>query len=87
MNENNSEQTSPRPIAHWRIILAAILDFLTAFFVIGYGVALVSGDTTDEGFQLNGMPALVLLALIVAYFWIGRKYLGGTLWQRLLKAR
>ncbi|AXS41257.1 hypothetical protein [Breoghania sp. L-A4] len=87
MKDDISTPNSTRAIAHWRIILAAILDFLTAFFVIGYSVARVSGDTTDDGFKLNGMPALVMFALIVAYFWIGRKYLGGTLWQRLLKAR
>jgi len=75
------------PIAHWRIILAAILDFFTAFFVIGTVVAYISGETTDEGFALKGASALALFALIVAYFVIGRKYLGGTLWQRILKAR
>lgn len=85
MSEDDTSQ--PRKIAHWRIILAAILDFFTAFFVLGYLVALVTGGTTDNGFNLNGLPALVSFALIIAYFWIGRKYLGGTIWQRILKAR
>lgn len=76
-----------RPVAHWRIILAAVLDFFTAFFVFGYVIATFTGDTTESGFNLNGWPALVLFALVAAYFWIGRKYLGGTLWQRILKAR
>ena len=76
-----------KPVAHWRIILAAILDFFTAFFMIGTIVAYISGETTDEGFELQGASALALFALIVAYFLIGRKYLGGTLWQRILKAR
>ena len=87
MNENTSPQTDARPIAKWRIIVAAILDFFTAFFVIGYAVALLTGGTTTGGFLLNGLPALILFALIAAYFWIGGKYLGGTLWQRILKAR
>ncbi len=87
MTEDNAPQTTTRRISHWRIILAAILDFFTAFFVFGYVVASLTGNTTDEGFQLDGPPALALFALVIAYFWIGRKYLGGTLWQRLLKAR
>jgi hypothetical protein len=76
-----------RQIAQWRIVVAAILDFLTAFFIFGYLIALVTGDTTEGGFSLEGGPAILLFVLLVAYFWIGRKYLGGTLWQRILKAR
>ena len=85
MTEQGVEQ--PARTAHWRIILAAILDFFTIFFVGGYVVAALTGGTTPGGFQLDGWPALACFALIVAYFWIGRKYLGGTLWQRILKAR
>lgn len=87
MTENNSPQTAAPSIAHWRIILAAILDFIPAIFVFGFAVASLTGGTTEDGFQLNGAPALVCFALVTAYFWIGRKYLGGTLWQRILKAR
>ena len=76
-----------KPVARWRIILAAILDFFTAFFVFGYLVGSMTGETTDGGFELNGVSALVAFALIVAYFWLGGKYFGGTLWQRILKAR
>lgn len=79
---------SERPIrtAHWRIILAAILDLVTIFVVGGFLVASITGGITGSGFKLEGGPAFVLLTLIVAYFWIGRKYLGGTLWQRIFKA-
>ncbi len=76
-----------KPVAHWRIILAAILDFLTAFLVFGYIIALLSGDMTEGGFQLNGLPALILFVLIFVYFWAGKKYFGGTIWKRILKVR
>jgi hypothetical protein len=33
------------------------------------------------------MPALILFALIAAYFWFGSRYLGGTIWQRILRTR
>ncbi|WP_323036489.1 hypothetical protein [Pararhodobacter sp.] len=70
----------------WRIVLAAILDFFTVFALGGYIIAKFTGNMTENGFQLNGMPALVLFAAIIAYFVIAR-FVGGTLWQRILRAR
>jgi len=69
--------------AHWRIILAAALDFLTAFFVFGFVISVVFGGTTENGFTLSGLPALILFALIVLYFWVARKYFGRTIWKRV----
>ncbi len=37
--------------------------------------------------MLNGMPALVLFAVIIIYFVVGTRYAGGTIWQRILKTR
>lgn len=72
--------------ATWRIVLAAILDFFTAFGLLGYLVARFTGNLTETGFSLSGGPAWLLFALIAVYFVAGR-YLGGTLWQRILKSR
>jgi len=47
----------------------------------------LTGNVTADGFKLEGMPALVLFALIVIYFVAGSKYLGGTIWQRILYKR
>jgi Na+/melibiose symporter-like transporter len=80
------EQQRPRP-ATWRIVLAAILDFLTAFIVLGFVVASLTGGRTQGGFQLNGWPALLLFALIIAYFVVFNKFLGGTIWKWILGAR
>jgi len=79
-----SEQTTP--VATWRKILAGIFDFLTVFFVGGYVIGKLTGNVTDDGFKLEGLPAFLLFALIAVYFVVGRKYLGGTIWQRVLKA-
>jgi hypothetical protein len=68
--------------ATWKVILAGILDFLLVFFVGGYLVAMLTGGATEGGFQLNGWPALLLLALVILYFW-GMKRIGGTVFQRL----
>jgi len=82
-----SEEKTIKPApASWRIILAFFLDLLTVFFVGGFLVASVFGGRTDNGFQLSGFPAIVLFALMIAYFVVFNRYLGGTLWKRILKA-
>lgn len=75
-----------KPVSTWRKVLAAILDFLTIFFVGGFVIGKFTGGLTDNGFKLEGAPALILFAVIIAYFVVFRKFLGGTLWQRLLGA-
>jgi len=71
----------------WKRVTASILDFFTAFAVVGYAVAALTGNMKDGGFTLNGWPAVVWFALIVAYFFIGRRYAGGTLWDRVFGIR
>ena len=65
-------------------MIALIFDFFTVFFLAGDFVGWASGSLTSDGFALDGWPALLLFAMIVAYFYIGRKILGGTLWDRIL---
>ena len=50
--------------AIWKRMLAVMLDFFTVFIVGGMAIARVSGDTTSTGFNLDGLPALFLFALI-----------------------
>jgi hypothetical protein len=77
----------PKPVPTWRKVVAAILDFLTIFFAGGYAIGRLTGNLTDDGFKLEGAPALILFAIIVSYFLLFPKYLGGTLWQRILRFR
>ena len=51
-----------------------------------YLIGKLTGNATDDGFRLDGTSALVIFALIVAYFVVGRKYAGGTVWQPILGA-
>ena len=83
-------QAAPPPerhIAMWRRVLAAILDFFTVFFVGGYIIGALTGNLNSNGFTLQGTPAIILFVLIFAYFIAFHRYLGGTLWQRILRAR
>ena len=68
--------------AMWRRVLAPILDFIMTFAVGGYLIGAATGNLTPGGFDLNGWPAALLFALIVAYFYVGRRVAGGTLWDR-----
>jgi DMSO reductase anchor subunit len=84
---NQTNLPVQKPIPTWRKVLAGILDLITVFFVGGYIIGKLTGETTDDGFSLSGAPALILFALVVAYFYFGWKKFGGTIWQRILRAR
>ena len=71
--------------ATWKRVIAAILDFFTVMIAGGYGIASFTGGTTSDGFSLNGGPAFALFALVVIYFLVGRRYAGGTLWDRIFR--
>ena len=68
----------------WLKVLAAILDFVTIFIAGGFVISKLLGQDTQTGFKLSGMPALVLLAVVVAYFWLLPRYTGSTLWKWIL---
>ncbi len=77
----------PKPVATWRKVVAAVLDFIFIFAVGGYAIAKFTGNVTENGFELQGWPAFLLFAIVVLYFIVFRRFLGGTLFQRLLGAR
>lgn len=85
MSDQQNAPAKEKPF--WRRGLAGFLDFLTVFFVGGYVIGLLTGNTTSKGFKLEGGPALVLFAIIALYFYLGWRKFGGTIWQRILKAR
>lgn len=86
MSGTDNTSQPERKVATWRIVLAALLDFFTAFFVIGFLVASIFGGRTGSSFALEGGPALLAFGLIIAYFVVFNRFLGGTIWKRILKA-
>jgi ABC-type transport system involved in multi-copper enzyme maturation permease subunit len=83
-----SDQTPPPSIKpFWRRGLAGFLDFVTVFLVGGYVIAIFTGETTSNGFKLTGAPVLIWFVVIFVYFYLGWEKLGGTIWQRILKAK
>jgi hypothetical protein len=76
-----------KPVSTWRKVFAAIFDFFFIMFAGGYVIAYLTGGLKGDGFNLQGGPALVLFAVIILYFVIFSRYLGGTLFQRLFGVR
>ena len=83
MSEPTSSQPR-KPAGIWRKVFAAILDFIFVFGIGGYVIGKFTGGLTEGGFKLSGGPAFLLFAVIVLYFIVFRRYLGGTVFQRLL---
>jgi hypothetical protein len=73
------------PEGQAEVVLAAILGFFAAVFLFGFVVAWATNGLTPGGFRLDGLPALLLFAAIVAYFVVGKR-VGGALWKRILGA-
>ncbi len=66
-------------------VFAFILDFITSFGGFGYLIAKFTGGLTEGGFELSGGPALLLFALVIAYFVVLNRFAGGTIWKHILR--
>jgi hypothetical protein len=75
------------PVATWRKVVAAILDFIFIFAAAGYGVGYATGGLTEGGFNLEGGPAFIVFGIVILYFVVFPRFLGGTVFQRLLGVR
>lgn len=79
--------SQPKLVSTWRKVFAGILDFVFVLLIGGDAIAYFTGNITESGFDLKGGAAFILSAIIILYFVIFTKYLGGTVWQRLLGVR
>ena len=66
--------------------VAVIIDGVV-LFVVGYLIALVTGQTTGTGFNLEGAPALLWFLLSFAYYVVLEAQMSGTLGKQLLGLR
>ncbi|HSX48447.1 MAG TPA: RDD family protein [Candidatus Nanoarchaeia archaeon] len=67
----------------WKKVIAFLLDLIGSFVVFGYIIALLTGNTSQGGFSLSGAPAFLLFAIVIVYFVVMNKFLGGTLGKRI----
>jgi len=72
-----------KPPSTLKIVLVAFLDLILAFVGFGVLIAWATGQLGPNGFNLTGVPALVLLVLVIGYLIVFPRWLGGTIMQRL----
>lgn len=70
----------------WSRLVASIVDSLL-YFVLAWVVAIQTGGTTSQGFELTGTPAFITMAIWAGYFILFEGYLGGTIGKLILGMR
>lgn len=75
------------PSSSWLVAIANLLDFFTVFLPSAYAVAYACGTVRHGGMSLAGIPMLIVLAIVAGYFFVFRRYLGETIWARILRIR
>jgi hypothetical protein len=66
-------------------IIATAIDIFISFFVCGYLIGLATGQTTENGFMLTGIPSLILIVEMILYFTLLKKKLGKTPGKIIMK--
>lgn len=69
-----------------RRAVAIIIDTIV-MGIVGYLIAAVTGSTTDTGFNLQGLPALVFFLIFLAYYIVLEKTSGATLGKMAMKLK
>ena len=74
---------------HVGVGLRAVATIIDTFLliVIGYLIALATDSTTAAGFQLEGVPMLLWLAIGVGYYIVLEAQSGATLGKRVMGLR
>ena len=55
---NTVQSDPPKPVSTTRKVFAALLDFIFVMAIGGYLIGYLTGNVSDEGFELKGAPAL-----------------------------
>lgn len=76
-----------KPVPTWKVVLAFLLDLYAAFYFFGCLIAWWT-DKLEIGFfnfsfDLEGVSALVLYSLILAYFIVMNKFFNGTFGRKI----
>ncbi|SHH13474.1 Uncharacterized membrane protein YckC, RDD family [Thermosyntropha lipolytica DSM 11003] len=66
--------------------IALVIDSFV-FFVLGYVIAFITGNTTADGYAMEGAPAFLMFIIGIAYFVLMEGKTGGTLGKLALGLR
>lgn len=83
----NGEIAGGKNVVSVGLRLVAIIIDMIVLFILGYLIAMVSGQTTTGGFQLTGAPFFVYSLLSFAYYILMEAFVGGTLGKLALGLR
>lgn len=67
-------------------IVAGIIDTVI-LGVVAYFIAIITGQTTDAGFELSGSPAFLAIIVYFAYFIVMEAMTGATLGKMIVGLR
>jgi uncharacterized RDD family membrane protein YckC len=63
--------------------VAVIIDTIV-LLIVGYAIALATGDTTAAGFRIEGAPAFLWIAIGIGYYVVLEAQSGATLGKRAM---
>jgi uncharacterized RDD family membrane protein YckC len=63
--------------------VATIID-TALLFIVGYIIAIFTGDTTGAGFHLSGVPFFLWLIIAIGYYTVMEAQSGATIGKRLV---
>ncbi len=69
-----------------RRAVAVIIDAIP-LFIVGYLIAAVTGQTTPDGFNLQGAPAFLWIGIVLAYYIVMEALWGATLGKRAMNLK
>ena len=75
---NNSQEEAMEPVGVGRRAVAILIDSIL-LFIAGYAIAAASGQSTSDGFHIEGGPFFLWLAISLAYYIAMEARVGGTL--------
>ncbi|HYC35342.1 MAG TPA: RDD family protein [Usitatibacter sp.] len=71
------------PVGVFRRAVAVIIDTIL-LMIVAYALAAATGSTSDQGFNLQGAPALLLFLIFFGYYVVMEKTSGGTLGKKAM---
>src|SRR5688572_7441617 len=74
----NPPEEAMEPVGVGRRAVAILIDSIL-LFIAGYGIAAAFGQTSSDGFHIQGGPFFLWLALALAYYIAMEVRVGGTL--------
>jgi uncharacterized RDD family membrane protein YckC len=69
-----------------RRAVAVLIDSVL-LFILGYFIAMATGGTTGEGFNLHGGPAFLWLGIGLAYYIVMEAMWGATLGKKAMRLK